>query len=80
MKKLYLSDDPVFCYIVFDKADHVVCEIFDSEHSAIAYVNHFSQANLDWRALNVTHIAHCFQFEVERLMERLLADVIGGVN
>ena len=70
MKKLYLSDDPVFCFIVFEKEHLSVVEIFDFEEDAISYVNEHSE--LDWRALNITHLAHCFQFEVNRLISHLL--------
>ena len=74
MKKLYLSDDPVFVSVVFDTADYVVVDIFDSEEEAKAYVDQYSC--LDYRNLNVTHIAHCFQFEVDRLMSFLMAEDI----
>lgn len=74
MKKLYLSEDPVFVSVVFDPVDHVVVEIFDFEEEAKAYVEQYSC--LDYRNLNVTHIAHCFQFEVDRLMQFLLTENI----
>lgn len=74
MKKLYLSDDPVFVSVVFDPSDHVVVEIFDFEEDAIAFVNQYPC--LDYRNLNITHIAHCFQFEVDRLMQFLLTEDI----
>ena len=49
MNKLYVSDDPVFVSVVFDTADYVVVDIFDSEEEAKAYVDQYSC--LDYRNL-----------------------------